>query len=405
MRLLPSFNAKHFSVTEIKASHGPLIKHPYMVVILTLLALTILSGVLFFLYGGQPVQDENVKRVQIFVEGKQRVLPTRAKTVKELLSRLNVELQPEDIVEPNLNSPILGDDFSVNVYRAKPVTVIDESGKKVKAKIAESSPEAIAKKAGFEVFPEDRITAADPITAQAEGVVGDLFLIKRSLRASINLYGNNIMLRTHAATVGDLLRERGIQEVQGDNILPAKDTPITDGIAIFVVPAGKTVDIKEEILAPPTETKYDATKDITYQEVLDPGREGKRVVVYELEIIEGKEVSRKIIQSLVSIEPVKKVVLRGSKSAGFEGGFGAALASLRACEGSYTSNTGNGYYGAYQFALGTWRSNAPAGYKDVLPSNAPPAVQDQAASTLYQRSGWKPWPGCSRKLGLQDIYR
>lgn len=400
-----AINRKKFSVTEISVHKNPLLKHPIMVVILTLFVLTLATSGLFFMYGGQPVQDASVKRVEIFVEGKQRTLPTRAKTVKELLSRLGVQLQPEDIVEPNLNSPILGDDFSVNVYRAKQVTVIDESGKKVKAKIAESTAEGIAKKAGFEVFPEDEITFADPLTAQNEGVVGDLILIDRSVRASINLYGNNIMLRTHARTVGDLLNERGIHEVQGDNVLPSKETPITDGIAIFVVPAGKTVDIKEEVIAPPIETKYDATKDINYQEILDPGREGKRVVVYELEVVDGHEKSRKQIQSLVAIEPVKKIVLRGSKSAGFEGGFGAALASLRACEGSYTSNTGNGYYGAYQFALGTWKSNAPAGYKDVLPSAAPPAVQDQAASTLYQRSGWKPWPGCTRKLGLQDIYR
>lgn len=60
--------------------------------------------------------------------------------------------------------------------------------------------------------------------------------------------------------------------------------------------------------------------------------------------------------------------------------------------GNYATNTGNGYYGAYQFDLGTWRSNAPAGYQDVLPSAAPPAVQDQAAANLYARRGCSPWP-------------
>ena len=74
------------------------------------------------------------------------------------------------------------------------------------------------------------------------------------------------------------------------------------------------------------------------------------------------------------------------------------LASLRACEsgGNYGADTGNGYYGAYQFTLGTWRSLGLGG----LPNQAAPAVQDQAAQTLAARRGWGQWPGCARRLGL-----
>ena len=75
-----------------------------------------------------------------------------------------------------------------------------------------------------------------------------------------------------------------------------------------------------------------------------------------------------------------------------------AWAGLRKCEsgGNYADNTGNGYYGAYQFALGTWHG---LGYPG-LPSAASPAVQDQAAKALQARSGWGQWPACSRRLGL-----
>lgn len=68
------------------------------------------------------------------------------------------------------------------------------------------------------------------------------------------------------------------------------------------------------------------------------------------------------------------------------------------CESTnrYTVNTGNGYYGAYQFDLPTWRGLGYTG----LPSDAPPAVQDEAALKLYEQRGWQPWPACSRKLGL-----
>ncbi len=77
---------------------------------------------------------------------------------------------------------------------------------------------------------------------------------------------------------------------------------------------------------------------------------------------------------------------------------GGAWAELRQCEsgGNYAENTGNGYYGAYQFALATWNGLGFSG----LPSQASPATQDAAAAELQARSGWGQWPACSRKLGL-----
>lgn len=116
----------------------------------------------------------------------------------------------------------------------------------------------------------------------------------------------------------------------------------------------------------------------------------------------GIEVSRVAIQSVVTKQPVKQIETVGSKSTNtFNGSFAEALARLRSCEGSYTSNTGNGYYGAYQFDIQTW--GGYAGFPNA--AAAPPAVQDEKAWLTYQRRGWQPWPSCMRSQGLQDIYR
>lgn len=72
---------------------------------------------------------------------------------------------------------------------------------------------------------------------------------------------------------------------------------------------------------------------------------------------------------------------------------------LRMCESTnrYDINTGNGYYGAYQFDLPTWRSVGGTG----LPSDASPAEQDYRALILYRQRGWSPWV-CARLVGLTE---
>ncbi|HVU74049.1 MAG TPA: transglycosylase family protein [Mycobacteriales bacterium] len=74
------------------------------------------------------------------------------------------------------------------------------------------------------------------------------------------------------------------------------------------------------------------------------------------------------------------------------------MRALRGCEsgGNYRTNTGNGFYGAYQFDYGTWRG---LGYAGVA-SDAPAWKQDQAVVRLHAQRGWQPWPACSRYLGL-----
>lgn len=73
---------------------------------------------------------------------------------------------------------------------------------------------------------------------------------------------------------------------------------------------------------------------------------------------------------------------------------GAPLSSIRACEsgGNYATNTGNGFYGAYQFTQSTWSSVGGTGN----PAAASPAEQDRRAAMLYAREGAAPWPVCGR---------
>lgn len=77
------------------------------------------------------------------------------------------------------------------------------------------------------------------------------------------------------------------------------------------------------------------------------------------------------------------------------GGAGGILAAIRACESGndYTKNTGNGFWGAYQFTLGTWAANGGTGRPDL----ASPAEQDRVAANLLAKVGVHTpasWPHC-----------
>jgi hypothetical protein len=68
------------------------------------------------------------------------------------------------------------------------------------------------------------------------------------------------------------------------------------------------------------------------------------------------------------------------------------LARTRACEsgGNYATNTGNGFYGAYQFTLESWHAVGGRG----LPNDAEPLEQDYRAVRLLHVQGTGAWPVC-----------
>ena len=80
------------------------------------------------------------------------------------------------------------------------------------------------------------------------------------------------------------------------------------------------------------------------------------------------------------------------------GGAAGVWLQLRECESgdNYQENTGNGFYGAYQFSAQTWSNLGYPGRPDL----EPPAMQDAAAMKLQAEAGWGQWPACAAALGL-----
>ncbi len=371
------------------------------------------AGMTLMLFGGlffvnralaeaaKPVTRAGERLVTIYDRGVERTIVTKARTVREALklARLSID-ERQDVVEPGLDSEMVAERYNVNIFRARPVTIVD-GGKRLRVTTAQQTPILIAKAAGLEIFNEDKTTLAKADNVAVDGA--DMVMrVERALAVNFILYGKMSTIRTHAKTVGELLKDKNITLKKDDTLSVDLSAKIMPGMKIELWRNGKqTVTVEEEVKFE-TEKIKDANRETSYREVKQAGENGKKNVTYEIEMKNGTEVSRKEIASVVAKEPKKQVEIVGTKSSNtFSGSFSEALARLRSCEGSYKSNTGNGYYGAYQFDKRTWGKYG--GYE--VASEAPPSVQDEKAWETYKARGWQPWPTCKIKMGLQDIYR
>ena len=371
------------------------------------------SGAILMLFGGlffvnqaladatKPATKAGEKLVTIYDRGAEKTIVTKARTIREALKLAKFSIdERQDVVEPSLDSEMVAEKYNINIFRARPITIVD-GNKRLKVTTAEQTPALIAKAAGIEVFEEDKTNLSNSDNMAVDGA-NMVMKIDRASMVNFVLYGKESVIRTHAKTVGELLKEKNIDPKKDDTLSVDRSAKIIPGMKIELWRNGKQTITAEEDVKFEVEKVQDANRDSGYREVKQAGENGKKNVTYEIEMKNGVEVSRKEIASVVTKEPKKQIEIVGTKSStSFSGSFSEALARLRSCEGSYTSNTGNGYYGAYQFDKRTWGNYG--GYE--LASDAPAAVQDEKAWQTYKARGWQPWPTCKVKMGLQDIYR
>jgi hypothetical protein len=164
------------------------------------------------------------------------------------------------------------------------------------------------------MYDEDLTTlelSRNPLT---DGGAGLQLFVDRATPFMFNLYGKTFEARSQATTVGDMLREKSIILGEKDGQSVPNDTPLVAGMSISVWRDGKQTVTQEVAIAKPIEEVKDADRETGFREVRTPGTDGKRQVTFEIEILNGQEVSRKEIASVTTQEPVKEVVVVGAKS-------------------------------------------------------------------------------------------
>lgn len=308
MRFLPKRLTKHYGTVH-RAGVYHVKKRPYIFPILGLLLGCLMVAVVFYTHGSaQSFRPSDSHVVFLFDSGQKQTIDTKAATVGELIKRLPLHLIPEDVVEPALNTPIVEDNFRINVYHARPVTVVDGTTKTVTL-TAQKSARVVAEDAGLKVKPED--IASFQQGSLAENVIGEKVVVSRATPIMLNLYGAQIPTYTQATTMADFLREKHIKLDNGETVKPALDAPIAANMQVFILAKGSHVETVEEPVPAPTQVVADASLSFGTTVVRQAGVPGKQAVTYLVSVQNG-QTTKKVIQQAIVQAPVPQIVARGT---------------------------------------------------------------------------------------------
>ena len=288
--------------------------------------LTLLGGVLAFVCGSATFVDRVLAQstdevpavasdqhvLTIHDRGDEQVVITKAGTLGEALKLAGIEISDgHDVVEPSLDSELVASNYSINIYRARPITVVDGVVKR-NITTAEQTPERIAKAAGITIYNEDQTDFSAPSDILSNGS-SQVMSIDRATVVQFTLYGKHAEVRTRATTVEEFLKEKSIKIGSNDYLSVDMGQAISAGMAIELWREGKqTVTVEEEVDFE-IEKVQDANREVGYREVKTPGVKGKRNATYEIEMKNGQEVSRSEIASVMIEEPKKQVEIIGAK--------------------------------------------------------------------------------------------
>lgn len=308
MKLFRRKISQHYqSVHQSGKRH--IIRRPYILPIIGLLlgGSIVLAAVLT--HGNQVFKPSSSHVVFLFDQGKQETLDTKAATVGDLVNKLHLNLIPQDVVEPSRDTPIFNDNFRINIYRARPVTVVDGNTKTVTL-TAQKSARQVAEDAGLKINAEDIASFAQGSLKQ--NIIGEQVIVSRAIPITLNLYGSQVPTYTQAKTISGMLEEKHIKLENGETISPSVKTPITPNLLVFVLSKGTQVVTEETSIPAPVQNVADSSLSFGTSAVRQKGTAGKKVDTYLVTSSKGASPGRTLIQEVIIENPVPQIVAVGT---------------------------------------------------------------------------------------------
>jgi uncharacterized protein YabE (DUF348 family) len=259
--------------------------------------------------------DEHL--ITIHDRGQEKSLISSEDTLREVFVEAGIIMDENDIVEPGLDETLVASSYQVNVYRARPITIVDGM-RQVAVMSAYQTPKQIVEHAGMTLHDQDTTEMKLNTNFIKDGSPLKL-VIARAAAVKLVLYGKKETVYTQKETVADFLKEKSIALGKKDTLSVKLDKKIKNNMRIEVWRNGVQTVTKEVDIPPETKIIQDSNREVGYKKVAEPGEVGKKSVTYEITMRNGKEVARKEIQSVVIKKAKQKVVTVGAKQKVFGG--------------------------------------------------------------------------------------
>lgn len=293
--------------------------HVFKLVTKSLFLVSVLALLVFFILTTFQVANakkssttrvHNERLLTIYDRGVETTILTTATTLRQAFEKAGIVVDQQDVVEPSLDEELVASDYRVNIYRARPVVIID--GKtRLRVVTAFQTAKQIIASAGLQLAPEDRVTMKAPSSLQ-NGMALTVE-IERALVVNLTLYGRQSVVRTFSPTVADFLKEKNLKLESSDRVSVGLGESLVSGQVLRIWREGKQVTTVEEEVAFAVDKIEDADRPIGYHEIRKVGVKGLRQVSYEILTENGAEVSRTEIASVVLEQPVAQIEAVGVK--------------------------------------------------------------------------------------------
>ncbi|MHC9556348.1 transglycosylase family protein [Corynebacterium diphtheriae] len=361
------------------------------------------GGVIASLAVGGVTALQLKKDITVDLNGEHISLATFSRDVDGVLRQAGVNVGEKDLVYP-APSETVADNDTVTVRTSKQVSVVIDGVKKDVTTNAITVEELFSQLNDVPAaLSSASLNVEKGARIPAEGMALDVVTPKI---ISLTTGDKTVFTQIAAATVADVLKERGIDVDADDVVMPALDTAVSKDMNIKV----DKVDSREEKITEKFEepaTYIEDAEQLEGEETLvTPGTQGERTVTRKIVTVNGVETANEVVNEEIITPGVAATIKRGAKKPTTASAAAVASGSvwdqLAQCEsgGNWSINTGNGFTGGLQFVDSTWLGLGGG----VYAPQAYLATREQQiaiAEKVLAAQGWGAWPACTAKLGLR----
>lgn len=246
-----------------------------------------------------------VDRTAVFCDGQVETVYSFFDSAEEIVAKTSFTVDEKDRI---ITFETEAGDEVIAVAKEHIVRIYD--GKKLvkKMKFTGTVGEAI-KKAGLKIKDGDEVNYNTEL-----GITEDICItISRGFSVTVEADGNTRKVNFGGGTVKALLKKAGLAVSDIDMVTPSLDSKVKKGTVVTIKRVRYEHETQKGTVKYETKVEYDDSKYQDEAKVKVKGKNGKKTETVRKIYVDGEYLKSEVIDTVITKEPVTKVVVRGTK--------------------------------------------------------------------------------------------